>query len=93
MCNDTDGDTICDVVDICPGGNDLVDNDGNGEPDDCDACPFGDQDGDGVCDNIDNCPTQKNADQSDIDEDDIGDVCEEEICNGIDDNNDGTIDE
>jgi len=56
ICNDSDWDTVCDVVDICD-GNDLIDNDGNGVPDDCDACPFWDMDGDGVCDDVDNCQT------------------------------------
>jgi hypothetical protein len=44
---DTDNDTICDDVDICNGtaiisgsGNDLIDQDGDGIPDDCDMCPL-----------------------------------------------------
>jgi len=38
---DTDGDFVPDSLDICPGGNDLVDTDagGKGMPDDCDCDP------------------------------------------------------
>ena len=35
-CEDTDGDTVCDNVDQCPGYNDLADADGDGIPDACD---------------------------------------------------------
>ncbi len=34
-CPDADSDTICDANDICPGGDDLVDTDGDGTPDFC----------------------------------------------------------
>ncbi len=34
---DTDGDGVADCNDVCPGGDDTVDNNGNGTPDDCDA--------------------------------------------------------
>jgi len=38
--NDTDDDGICDADDICPGGDDNIDIDGNGIPDACeDTCP------------------------------------------------------
>ncbi len=33
---DDDGDTVANYFDICPNGNDTVDKDGNGTPDDCD---------------------------------------------------------
>ena len=36
-----------------------------------------DADGDGVCDNIDNCPLVPNPDQSDIDHDNTGDICDD----------------
>ncbi|MFT6397469.1 MAG: hypothetical protein ACJAYU_002222 [Bradymonadia bacterium] len=36
---DTDSDTICDVDDVCPGGDDRVDTDGDGVPDGCDGPP------------------------------------------------------
>jgi len=35
-----------------------------------------DSDADGVCGNLDNCPAQANADQVDMDMDDVGDVCD-----------------
>jgi outer membrane protein assembly factor BamB len=38
--------------------------------------PCTDSDGDGYCDEVDNCPTVYNPDQSDIDHDGIGDVCD-----------------
>jgi len=34
---DTDGDEICDYADVCEGGDDYVDSDGDGIPDACDA--------------------------------------------------------
>ena len=34
---DTDGDGVCDADDICPGGDDTVDTNENGIPDECDA--------------------------------------------------------
>jgi hypothetical protein len=35
--DDSDSDGVCDSADVCPGGNDNVDANGNGVPDDCDA--------------------------------------------------------
>lgn len=40
------------------------------------ACPA-DDDGDGVCNALDNCPALANADQSDLDGDTAGDVCDD----------------
>lgn len=34
---DSDNDTVCDAEDVCPGGDDLQDTDGNGIPDACDC--------------------------------------------------------
>jgi len=34
---DTDGDGVCDDNDLCPGGDDNIDTNGNGIPDDCDT--------------------------------------------------------
>ena len=36
--NDSDEDGVCDSNDICPDGNDTIDLDGDGIPDDCDEC-------------------------------------------------------
>jgi hypothetical protein len=65
-----------------------ADSDGDGVPDESDACPdeFGtepngcppavDTDGDGITDGNDNCPLVPNADQQDTDGDGIGDACD-----------------
>jgi subtilisin-like proprotein convertase family protein len=41
--------------------------------------PQTDTDGDGIPDNLDNCPATANTDQSDLDNDSIGDVCDDDI--------------
>ncbi len=63
-----------------------------------------DGDGDGIGDVCDNCPSNANANQSNSDSDSFGDACDcaplnssiypgaTEVCNGLDDNCDGTID-
>lgn len=76
---DTDGDTVPDCVDQCEGSDDAMDADADGIPDGCDGCAadaFNDIDGDGHCGDVDNCPDDANADQSDIDLDGQGDVCD-----------------
>lgn len=35
---DSDGDNVCDALDVCPGFDDMIDRDGNGIPDYCDNC-------------------------------------------------------
>ena len=76
---DSDGDGVCDPVDICFGGDDNLDADGDSTPDFCDACPndaADDADGDGVCGDVDNCPAVGNTGQSDVDGDGFGDACD-----------------
>jgi len=55
-----------------------------------------DSDQDGVVDNRDNCPHTYNPEQKDRDGDGVGDACEnlnQEICDGVDNNGDGFVDE
>jgi len=81
---DSDGDTILDPDDICPGQDDLLDTDGDTIVDCLDSCPLdaeNDIDGDGVCGDVDPCPLD-NPDDSDFDT-----VCDSaDICPGFDDN-------
>jgi len=93
---DSDADGVCDVDDVCPGGDDSDDSDDDGTPDDCDLCDGGDDgadgDNDGVPDDCDTCAAGDDA--SDGDEDTVPDACD--ICPGGDDlvdiNNDGVPD-
>lgn len=58
-------------------------------PTDCD-----DIDGDGVCDTSDNCPTVSNINQTDFDNDGIGDVCDDDRDgDGVDNLYDGAPDD
>ena len=82
---DSDGDTVCDADDVCPGFNDLADADGDSVPDGCDICPgFDDNvdsDGDGVANGCDVCPGFD--DTIDSDGDGVADGCD--TCPGFDD--------
>jgi len=65
VCNDSDGDGVCDGDDNCPA---------TPNPDQAD------RDGDGVGDVCDNCPDVPNPDQEDSNDDGIGDACSVEKC-------------
>ncbi|MCP4658271.1 MAG: hypothetical protein GY856_22895, partial [bacterium] len=71
VCDDTDGDTVCDHLDICPGSPDNVDTDSDGVPDGCDLCPgFNDNldaDTDGVPDACDVCAGFDDSQDGDLD--------------------------
>jgi len=55
--------------------------------------PAEDADGDGIPDGEDVCPAVPDPAQSDADGNGVGDACESEICNGRDDDHDGSLDE
>jgi hypothetical protein len=58
------------------------DADGDGVCDAGDSCPLdveNDADGDGVCEDVDNCPLIANDNQTDQDDDLVGDVCDADI--------------
>ncbi len=79
---DQDGDGIGNACDD--------DIDGDGFNNDEDACPYvigndpaacdasADTDGDGIPDSSDNCPAIVNPDQEDLDNDEVGDVCDDD---------------
>ncbi|MDA8694449.1 thrombospondin type 3 repeat-containing protein, partial [Pseudomonadales bacterium] len=82
---DTDSDGAGDVCDAFPNdATETADSDSDGVGDNADAFPNDssettDTDLDGTGDNGDNCPADVNVDQSDIDTDTIGDVCDPDI--------------
>ncbi len=82
---DSDGDTVPNCVDICPGFDDLVDSDHDGVPNGCDLCPgfddTQDADGDSIPDGCDACPGFD--DLADADGDGVADGCD--LCPGFDD--------
>ena len=74
MCTDADGDGLGNGTNgnaACPGGTDVDCNDTTGNTSDPDA--------DNICDPTDNCPTIANADQADLDGDNIGDACDDDL--------------
>ncbi len=95
---DTDGDTVGDACDACPGFDDRLDGDLDGVADDCDLCPAlydptqGDEDADGIGDACDDCP----ASSPDVDKDGFcaAQDCDDdnpavypdaqELCDGLD---------
>ncbi|MFH6604504.1 SpaA isopeptide-forming pilin-related protein [Maribacter algicola] len=86
---DTDGDGTPDCSDQC---DDSIDSDGDGTPDCTDDCDDSmDTDQDGVPDCIDVCPGSD--DTLDADGDGIPDGCDIEVCDGVDNDGDGEIDE
>ena len=88
--DDRDGDGVCDNQDICDGGDDTIDSDGDGTPDHCDTT-CADADGDGVCDDQDICDggddtidsdgdgTPDHCDTACADADGDG-ICDDEDC-------------
>jgi len=89
---DTDGDMLSNLNDTDD------DNDGLTDVEEAELgtdSTLMDTDSDGVYDNIDNCPTTANADQSDLDFDGIGDVCDDlelTVAEAITPNSDGKND-
>ncbi|XP_052265940.1 uncharacterized protein LOC127868328 [Dreissena polymorpha] len=93
----SDSDTVGDACDNCvsvansPTLGVQLDLDQNGYGDACDSIggTNKDEDGDGVLDFDDNCPNYPNGDQSDIDSDKAGDLCDDDmdadtVVNGLD---------
>ena len=87
-CYRHDGDGVCDAEDICAGGDDNMDSDGDGVPDFCDDCSVVGQ----PCDDGDACTEgdvyDENCNCAGVYADSDGDgVCDvEDICAGGDDN-------
>ena len=101
---DTDDDGLIDACDNCPDtpNPDQADLDGDEIGDACDACPndpANDVDEDGVCGDEDNCPVIANTGQEDCNDDGTGDACDvihpgaDEVCDGVDNDCDDSIDE
>ncbi len=71
---DDDNDGIVDGEDNCP----RLANPSQQMPADASQCRV-DSDGDGISDDSDNCPGIKNPNQSDVDHDNLGDLCDADI--------------
>ena len=79
--DDIDGDTLSNDDEIALGTDPSnPDTDADGLPDNTDPDPLSsDIDADGVADGADNCPLDANMDQADLDNDQLGDVCDGDI--------------
>jgi hypothetical protein len=104
--DDDDGDGNPDFCDICPGGDDAIDPDADGVPSFCDNCPGDwnptqtDTDGDGEGDACETCSVAVDGDFDGFNQcvdcnDYDGSIYpgQTEVCNGVDDDCDGLIDE
>jgi DNA-binding beta-propeller fold protein YncE len=79
---DADADGTGDLCDLCPqDAGDNGDADGDGLGDDCDP----DRDGDGIADPGDLCPADADTDQTDTDQDHIGDRCDRCVIDPLND--------
>ncbi|SDB65799.1 Por secretion system C-terminal sorting domain-containing protein [Flavobacteriaceae bacterium MAR_2010_188] len=89
---DDDNDGVANCLDICPGGDDSLDTDGDGIPDFCDMCnELIDTDGDGVSDCTDQeinspCPNQVDNNGVSLDSDKDGVPNCQDICPNGNDN-------
>jgi hypothetical protein len=91
-CEDGGSGDMCDP-DRGPTGDGGVEDAGDAStPMACDGFG-GDVDDDNWCALHDNCPDTTNVDQSDVDDDGIGDVCDVEECDGRDNDGDALVDE
>ncbi|WP_199768045.1 thrombospondin type 3 repeat-containing protein [Ketobacter alkanivorans] len=71
---DQDGDgNVCDADDDGDGISDIDENTNGTNP------LLSDTDADGTDDNQDNCPVDANSDQANLDQDDLGDVCDSDL--------------
>lgn len=88
---DTDGDGVCDALDVCPGSPDDEDFDEDGIPDDCDICPETANVPSLLCDDGDECTINDQLDEAcncvgeyaDEDSDGVCDVLD--MCPGFPD--------